>query len=84
VSGVHRRTSSSGSWSPSMSFDVVARVACCLWPLYADEMRVKLDEGLDRLLDLMDEARLLEIVRPDRPSVAPARGLRRRMRRSKP
>ena len=55
-----------------------------VWPLYADEMQVKLDNGLDRLLDLMDEARLLEIVEPDRPSVAPPRGLRRLIRRSKP
>jgi hypothetical protein len=42
------------------------------------------DDGLDRLLDLMDEARLLEIVDQDRPSVAPPRGLRRLIRRSKP
>jgi hypothetical protein len=54
-----------------------------VWPLHADEMRVKLDDGLDRLLNLMDEARLLEIVDPDRPSVVPPTGLRRLMRRSK-
>ena len=52
-----------------------------VWPLYKDEMQVKLDHGLDRLLDLMDEARLLEIVDPDRPSVVPKRGLRRFIRR---
>lgn len=52
-----------------------------VWPLHKDEMQVKLDDGLDRLLDLMDEARLLEIVDPDRPSVVPRRGLRMFRRR---
>lgn len=53
-----------------------------VWPLYKDEMQVKLDDGLGRLLDLIDEARLLEIVEPDRPSVVPRRGLRTFMRRA--
>jgi suppressor of fused protein SUFU len=53
-----------------------------VWPLYKEEMQVKLDDGLDRLLDLIDEARLLEIVKPNRPSVVPRRGLRKFMRRA--
>jgi hypothetical protein len=40
-------------------------------------MRVKLDEGMDRLWDLLDEARLMEIVETDRPSVVAKR--RRRL-----
>jgi hypothetical protein len=49
-----------------------------VWPLYTDEMQIKLDEGLDRLAELIYEARLLEIVEVGRPSVAPRRGLFRR------
>ena len=50
-----------------------------VWPLYTDEMQLKLDEGLDRLADLMDENKLLEIVEVGRPSVLPRRrGLFRR------
>jgi hypothetical protein len=52
-----------------------------VWPLHADEMRVKLDHGLDRLYDLLDEARIIEIVKPDRPSVVPRRGVRKLFRR---
>ena len=44
-----------------------------VWPLHADEMQIKLDQGLDRLADLLDEAGIIEIVDPNRPSVAPAR-----------
>src|SRR3954452_1351691 len=44
-----------------------------VWPLYTDEMQVKLDDGLERLAELMDEARLLEIVEIGRPSVVPRR-----------
>jgi hypothetical protein len=44
-----------------------------VWPLYKDEMQVKLDDGLDRLFDLLDEARITEILEPDRPSVVPKR-----------
>jgi hypothetical protein len=44
-----------------------------VWPLHADEMRVKLDDGLDRLFDLLDEARIMEILDADRPSVVPKR-----------
>jgi hypothetical protein len=43
------------------------------WPLHADEMRVKLDDGLDRLFELLDEAMIMEAVDPDRPSVVPKR-----------
>jgi hypothetical protein len=50
-----------------------------VWPLYADEMQVKLNEGMDRLWELLDEARLIEIVQPDRPSAVPRR--RSRFRR---
>lgn len=53
-----------------------------VWPLHKDEMQVKLDDGLDRLYELLDEARLYEIVEPDRPSVVPPRGLRRFIRRA--
>ena len=51
-----------------------------VWPLYDDEMRVKLDDGLDRLFDLLDEARIMEILNENRPSVVPKRrrGLFRR------
>jgi hypothetical protein len=51
-----------------------------VWPLHGDEMRVKLDQGLDRLFDLLDEAEIMEIVHADRPSVVPKRrrGLFRR------
>jgi hypothetical protein len=49
-----------------------------VWPLYADEMRVKLDDGLDRLYDLLDEAEITEILHPDRPSVVPRRRFLRR------
>jgi suppressor of fused protein SUFU len=44
-----------------------------VWPLHADEMRVKLDEGLDRLYDLLDEARIMAILHAERPSVVPKR-----------
>ena len=44
-----------------------------VWPLHADEMRVKLDDGLERLFDLLDEARIMEALEPDRPSVVPKR-----------
>jgi hypothetical protein len=47
-----------------------------VWPLHADEMRVKLDHGLDRLSDLLDEAQIIEIVDADRPSVVPRRRFR--------
>jgi hypothetical protein len=39
-------------------------------------MRVKLDDGLDRLYDLLDEARIIEIVHADRASVVPRRRFR--------
>jgi Suppressor of fused protein (SUFU) len=46
-------------------------------PLHRDEMQLKLDQGLDPLLDLLDDAEVTEILDADRPSVAPAR--RRRL-----
>jgi len=52
-----------------------------VWPLHADEMQVKLDEGLDRRLDLLDDASIIEIVDPDRPSVVPRRRRRAFFRR---
>jgi hypothetical protein len=52
-----------------------------VWPLHADEMRVKLDQGLDRLLELLDEASIIELVDPDRPSVVPPRRRRGLFRR---
>jgi Suppressor of fused protein (SUFU) len=47
-----------------------------VWPLHADEMRVKLDHGLDRLHELLDEARIMEILHADRSSVVPRRRFR--------
>lgn len=41
------------------------------WFLYQDEMQVKLDEGVDRFVDLCIEAGVSEVVDPDRPSFAP-------------
>ena len=52
-----------------------------VWPLHADEMQVKLDEGLDRLADLLDEASITEALDPDRPSVVPPRRRRGLFRR---
>jgi hypothetical protein len=52
-----------------------------VWPLHADEMRVKLDQGLDQLHDLLDEARIIELLDADRPSVVPRRRLGGRFRR---
>jgi hypothetical protein len=52
-----------------------------VWPLHADEMQIKLDQGLDRLLDLLDEAKIIEIVDANRPSVVPARRRRGFFRR---
>lgn len=47
-------------------------------PLHADEMRLKLDHGLDALHDRLDEAGVTEILDPGRPSVV---GKRRRVGR---
>jgi Suppressor of fused protein (SUFU) len=44
-----------------------------VYPLHADEMQVKLDRGTDALYDLLDAAKLTEILDVDRPSVAPAK-----------
>jgi hypothetical protein len=49
-----------------------------VWPLHADEMRFKLEHGLDRLYDLLDEAELTEALLPDRPSVVKRRRFFRR------
>jgi hypothetical protein len=40
-------------------------------PLYEDEMRYKLEQGSDALVDLFDEAGVTELIDPERPSVAP-------------
>jgi hypothetical protein len=45
--------------------------------LHADEMQLKLDKGLDRLVDLLAAADVTELLEPDRPSVVPPR--RRRL-----
>jgi hypothetical protein len=50
-------------------------------PLHADEMQLKLDQGVDRLLDLLDEAEIVEAMEPNRPSVVPARRRRGFFRR---
>ena len=50
-----------------------------VYPLHADEMKLKLDKGLEALYDLLDDANLTEILDRDRPSVAPPR--RRWLRR---
>jgi suppressor of fused protein SUFU len=47
-----------------------------VWPLHADEMRVKLDHGLDRLHELLDDSGIIELVDADRPSVVPRRRFR--------
>jgi hypothetical protein len=44
-----------------------------VFPLHADEMELKLEQGADALYDLLDEAELTEILDPDRPSAAPRR-----------
>lgn len=44
-----------------------------VFPLHRDEMQLKLDRGLDALLDLMDEAEITEFLEADRPSVIPKR-----------
>jgi Suppressor of fused protein (SUFU) len=51
-----------------------------VWTLHADEMQYKLDHGLDALFDHLDEAKVSEIVKADRPSCVPRRrrGLFRR------
>jgi hypothetical protein len=48
-------------------------------PLHRDEMQLKLDKGLDKLFDRLDEAGVTEILDPERPSVV--RGRRRLFRR---
>jgi hypothetical protein len=42
-------------------------------PLHADEMKLKLDKGLEALYELLDAAELTEILDHDRPSVVPPR-----------
>jgi hypothetical protein len=42
-------------------------------PLHRDEMQLKLDKGLDSLLDLLDRAEITEVLHVDRSSVVPAR-----------
>jgi hypothetical protein len=44
-----------------------------VWPLYADELEYKLEHGADELAGLIDDARLLEVVKVGRPSVVPAK-----------
>jgi hypothetical protein len=44
-----------------------------VWPLHADEMKLKLDKGLEALYELLDAAELTEILDHDRPSVVPPR-----------
>ena len=46
-------------------------------PLHADELQLKLDEGSDALVELLDQAELDEVVEADRPSVVGG-GRRRR------
>ena len=48
-------------------------------PLHRDEMELKLDKGLDALIDLLDRHEVTELIDPSRPSVvARRRGLFRR------
>jgi hypothetical protein len=47
-------------------------------PLYAEEMRFKLDHGAEALCELLDEAGVNELLDPDRPAVV---AKRRRFRR---
>jgi hypothetical protein len=44
-----------------------------VFPLHADEMELKLEQGADQLYELLDAAALTEILDPDRPSVVPRR-----------
>jgi hypothetical protein len=48
-------------------------------PLHRDEMQLKLDKGLEALVELVDEAEITEFLDPERPSVI--RGRRRLFRR---
>jgi hypothetical protein len=41
-----------------------------VYPLYGDEMRLKLDHGAELLMDLLEKAGVTEILEPGRPSVA--------------
>jgi len=52
-----------------------------VWLLHKDEMQYKLDHGLEAVQAYLDEAKVSEIVKPDRPSALPQkrrRGLFRR------
>jgi hypothetical protein len=51
-----------------------------VWALHADEMRYKLEHGLEAVFEHLDEAHVSEIVEPERPSCVPRRrrGLFRR------
>jgi hypothetical protein len=52
-----------------------------VWFLYEDEMKLKLEEGTERLWELLVESKVTEAVHPDRPSVVPARPKRSLFRR---
>jgi hypothetical protein len=39
-----------------------------VYPLHADEMQRKLDEGVEGLLDPFDQAEITELLDPSRPS----------------
>ncbi len=48
-----------------------------LVPLHRDEMQFKLDHGMGELLELFDAQNVNDLLRPDRPSVLPRRGIRK-------
>lgn len=39
-----------------------------LWPMYAEEVDLKLEQGMDALLERWDEIDLFELIQPDRPN----------------
>jgi hypothetical protein len=67
-----------------LRFDVADGRSVDVWaviPIYADEMKLKLDRGTEALETLLDEHEVTELLDPARPSVVPQRrGLFRRRR----
>jgi hypothetical protein len=45
-----------------------------LWPLYPEEMQLKLDKGLSPLLDKLIEAEMSELIQIDRPNTCKTKG----------
>jgi hypothetical protein len=45
-----------------------------LWPLYPEEMKLKLDKGLEPLLTKIGEAEITELIQVDRPNLCKKKG----------